>query len=320
MVLSPARVHMSSMTTDVAERSDEADAAPRRGFALGLGAYFIWGLLPFYMKAVAHLPLMEVIANRVVWSLPIAAAVLLWLRRTADFKAAVRSPRIMAMAALTACIITINWSVYIWAIASDRAMETALGYYINPLVNVLIGALLLGERLNRVQTLAVALATIAVAILTLETGSLPWVSLVLAVSFGAYGYFRKTLPVGPSQGFLLEVLILSVPASIYIVWLNATGVAHLVSGNWLDMLLLLAAGPITAIPLLMFAFGAKVLRLSTLGLMQYIAPTMLFLIAAFVFREPFGTAQLAAFALIWMALVIYTWSTLRENRAATSSR
>jgi chloramphenicol-sensitive protein RarD len=226
----------------------------------------------------------------------------------------------MAMAALTATIITFNWSLYVWAIATDRAIETALGYYINPLVNVLIGAVMLGERLNRVQTLAVGLAAVAVAILTYETGTLPWVSLALAFSFAAYGYFRKTLPLGPSQGFLLEVLILSVPASIYLVWLNASGAGHMVSSSWPDTLLLLGCGPITAIPLLMFAFGAKALRLSTLGLMQYIAPTMVFLIAVFVFHEPFGKAQLAAFGLIWFALAIYTWSTLRENRAATSSR
>lgn len=320
MVLSVGRVHMVGMSIEAIEKPGETDVTARRGFALGLGAYFLWGLLPIYMKWVAHLPLMEVVANRVIWSLPIAAAALVWLRRTADFKVAIRSPRLMAMAALTATIITFNWSLYVWAIATDRAIETALGYYINPLVNVLIGAVMLGERLNRVQTLAVGLAAVAVAILTYETGTLPWVSLALAFSFAAYGYFRKTLPLGPSQGFLLEVLILSVPASIYLVWLNASGAGHMVSSSWLDTLLLLGCGPITAIPLLMFAFGAKALRLSTLGLMQYIAPTMVFLIAVFVFHEPFGKAQLAAFALIWVALAIYTWSTLRENRAATSSR
>jgi chloramphenicol-sensitive protein RarD len=302
---------MGSMTTDVIQKPDEADAAARRGFVLGFSAYFLWGLLPLYMKWVAHLPLMEVIAHRVVWSLPIAGLVLVWLGRTADFKTALRSPRMLGMATLTACIISFNWSIYIWAIATDRAIETALGYYINPLVTVMIGALLLGERLNRVQATAVGLAAVAVAILTYENGTLPWISLALAFSFAAYGYFRKTLPVGPSQGFLLEVMILSVPAGAYIAWLLATGGDHIVHGSWLDTVLLVGCGPITAVPLLMFAFGAKALRLSTIGLMQYIAPTMLFLIAVFVFNEPFGRAQLAAFALIWIALAIYTWSTLK---------
>lgn len=304
---------MGDMNTDVIQKQGESEAAARRGFALGFSAYFLWGLLPFYMKWVAHLPLLEVVVHRVVWSVPIAALVLVWLGRTADFKAALRSPRTLAMAALTASIITFNWSIYIWAIAADRAIETALGYYINPLVTVMIGALLLGERLNRVQTLAVVLATVAVAILTYENGKLPWISLALAFSFAAYGYFRKTLPVGPSQGFLLEVMILSVPACAYIAWLVSTGTDHLVPGNWIDTALLIGCGPITAIPLLMFAFGAKALRLSTLGLMQYIAPTMVFLIAVFVFNEPFGKVQLVAFVLIWIALAIYTWSSLREK-------
>ncbi|TIV06529.1 MAG: EamA family transporter RarD, partial [Mesorhizobium sp.] len=144
----------------------EADSKARRGFLLALGAYLLWGLLPFYMKAVAHLPLAEVIAHRIVWSVPIAAAVLIWAGRTADFKAAIRSPRIISMAALTAALISVNWGIYVWAIAVDRTIETALGYYINPLVSVVVGAMLLGERLDRLQVAAVVLAAIAVAVLT----------------------------------------------------------------------------------------------------------------------------------------------------------
>jgi chloramphenicol-sensitive protein RarD len=206
----------------------DADAAARRGFLLALAAYSLWGLLPFYMKAVAHLPLAEVIAHRIIWSVPIATAVLVWLGRTADFKAAIRSPRMLAMAALTAVIISVNWGVYVWAIAVGRTVETALGYYINPLVNVVVGAVLLGERLSKAQVAAVALAAVAVVILTVEGGKLPWVSLALAFSFAAYGYFRKTLPIGPSQGFLLEVCLLSVPALLYAGWLVATGKDHFI--------------------------------------------------------------------------------------------
>ncbi len=285
---------------------------------LALGAYLLWGLLPFYMKAVAHLPLAEVIANRVVWSVPIAAAVLIWAGRTADFKAALRSPRTISMAALTAGLISINWGIYVWAISVDRTVETALGYYINPLVSVVVGAVVLGERLGRLQIAAVALAAIAVAVLTVEAGKLPWVSLALAFSFAAYGFFRKTLPIGPSQGFLLEVMLLSVPALGYIAYLIATGQDHIVSGNGIDTALLIGCGPVTSVPLLLFAFGAKLLRLSTIGIMQYIAPTMVFLIAVLVFDEPFGGVDAAAFGLIWVALAIYSWSMFRgrETRPA----
>jgi len=289
----------------------EADAKARRGFLLALAAYLLWGLLPFYMKAVAHLPLAEVIAHRIVWSVPIAAAVLVWAGRTADFKAAIRSPRTIAMAALTAALISVNWGIYVWAIAVDRTVETALGYYINPLVNVVVGALLLGERLDRLQIAAVALAAVAVTVLTIEGGKLPWVSLALAFSFAAYAFFRKTLPIGPSQGFLLEVLLLSVPALGYITFLIATGQDHFVSGTATDTALLIGCGPITSVPLLLFAFGARLLRLSTIGIMQYIAPTIVFLIAVLIFNEPFGTVQAVAFGLIWAALAMYSWSMFR---------
>lgn len=300
------------MTTQTVPTVDDSGA--RRGFVLALSAYLLWGLLPFYMKAVAHLPLAEVVAHRILWSVPIAAAVLIWLGRTADFKVALRSPRMLAMAALTATLITINWSIYVWAIAVDRTVETALGYYINPLVNVLVGALLLGERLNRLQVVAVALAAIAVIVLTVEGGKLPWVSLALAFSFAAYGFFRKTLPVGPSQGFLLEVLILSIPSLAYVIWLALAGEGHFATGNKTDTLLFMGSGIVTAVPLLLFAFGAKLLRLSTIGIMQYIAPTIVFLIAVFIFGEPFDTTQAIAFGLIWAALAIYTWSMLTASR------
>ena len=289
----------------------DADAKARRGFLLALGAYLLWGMLPFYMKAVAHLPLAEVIAHRIVWSVPIAACVLVWAGRTADFKAAIRSPRSIGMAALTATLISINWAIYVWAISVDRTVETALGYYINPLVVVVVGAVLLGERLDRLQIAAVVLAAVAVTVLTIEGGKLPWVSLALAFSFAAYGFFRKTLPIGPSQGFLLEVLLLSVPALGYIIFLIANGQDHFISSNGTDTALLIGCGPVTSVPLLLFAFGAKLLRLSTIGIMQYIAPTMVFLIAVLVFDEPFGTTQAIAFALIWTALAMYSWSMFR---------
>jgi chloramphenicol-sensitive protein RarD len=291
----------------------ERDAT--RGFLFALAAYLIWGLLPFYMKAVSHIPPVEVVAHRVVWSMPIALAVLVALGRTADLKVALRSPRMLAMAMLTAAIISLNWGIYIWAIAAGRTVETALGYYINPLVTVLLGATLLGERLDRIQIVAVGLAVLAVAVMTVESGGIPWVSLSLAFTFAAYGYFRKTLPIGPSQGFFLEVLLLLPPALGYILWLETTGRGHFLADGGANVGILLLAGPATAIPLILYAFGAKLLRISTIGIMQYIAPTMVALIAVFAFGEPFGTDRMVAFGLIGLALALYTWSALFRRRA-----
>ncbi|MCO5157019.1 MAG: EamA family transporter RarD [Aquamicrobium sp.] len=294
--------------------SSEDDAAARRGFLLAFSAYFVWGFMPFYMKAIAHIPAIEVVAHRVIWSVPVAGAVLLALGRTADLKIALRSPRTLAMAALTAALISVNWGIYIWAIAVERTVESALGYYINPLMTVLLGATLLGERLDRMQIIAIALAVVAVAVLTVESGGVPWVSLSLALTFAAYGYFRKTLPIGPSQGFFLEVLLLAAPCLAYIVWLEASGEGHFLGGSWADVGLLVLAGPFTAIPLILYGFGAKMLRISTIGIMQYITPTLIALIAVFAFGEPFGLDRMIAFALIWVALALYSWSVLFRRR------
>jgi len=304
--------------TDVAASpaADQGDTA--RGFAFAFSAYFLWGLLPFFLKAVAHIPAMEVVAHRVVWSVPIACIVLFLLGRTADVRRAFGSPRTLLLAALTAAIISANWGLYVWAIAADRALDTALGYYINPLVSIAMAAVLLGEKLTRLQLAAVALATIAVVVLTVETGGLPWLSLLLAVTFAVYGFLRKTLPIGPSQGFFLEVLILSVPALAYIVWLQWTGQGHFNAGQPEDMALLLACGPVTAGPFLLYAFGAKLLRYATIGIMQYIAPSMVFITAVFIFKEPFSSEQAIAFALIWTALVLYTWPMLRRAKVTAA--
>ncbi len=285
-----------------------------RGFAFALTAYLLWGFLPFYMKAVEHIPALEVIAHRILWSVPIAGAVLLAIGRTADLKAALRSPRVLAMACVTAALITINWAFSVWAIANDRALDTALGYFINPLVSIFMGAVMLKERLNPVQIAAIGLAALAVAILTYDAGTLPWVALGLAFSWGFYAFFRKTLPVGPNQGFFLEVLLLSLPALGYVIYVEATGQGHFLAGNLYDSVVLACAGLVTAVPLMIYANGAKLLKLSTIGIMQYIAPTMIFVIAVFIFKEPFGTAKMIAFPLIWLALALYTASMIRQYR------
>ena len=287
-----------------------------RGFGFALTAYLLWGFLPLYMKAVAHISPAEIIAHRVIWSLPVAGAVLIWLGRTADILPALRNPRMLAMAACTAALITVNWGIYVWAIGSGHALDAALGYYINPLFSVFLGAALLGERLTLTQKLAIGLAAIAVAVLTFESGKLPVAALGLTVSWGIYAYLKKSLPIGPNQGFFLEVLILSPFAAGYILWAAITGHGHFFAGVPFDTGMLLCAGFITAVPLMIYANGAKLLRLSTIGILQYIAPTMIFLMAVLVFNEPFGTARMIAFPMIWVALLIYTTSMVRTARAA----
>lgn len=293
-----------------------------RGFLLAAIAYVMWGFLPFFMKGIAHIPAAEVVAHRIVWSVPLVGAYILWLGRTEDLKAALRSFRMLRMAALTALLVTFNWGIYVWSIAVGRTLEAALGYYINPLFSIFLGAVLLKEKLSRAQMVAIALAAAAVAIVAYDGGGLPWVSLGLCVSWGFYAFFRKTLPIGPNQGFFLEVLLLSVPSLLFILYLEASGQGHFGDTGPADVVWLLSSGLVTAVPLLFYANGAKLLRLSTIGIMQYIAPSMVFLIAVFIFGEPFGMVKLFAFVLIWAALVVYTSSmvlTSRANRRATSA-
>ncbi len=293
------------------ENPDNTDSA--RGFGFALTAYLLWGFLPLYMKAMAHISPMEVIAHRVIWSVPIAGAVLWWLGRTADLRVALRSPRMVAMGALTAALISVNWGIYVWAIGSGHALDAALGYYINPLFSVGLGALLLGERLGRAQIAAIALAAVAVVILTVAQGSVPVVALSLTVTWGFYAYLKKSLPLGPNQGFMLEVLILLPFALAYVAWLVWQGAGHFGAVST-DTWLLLGCGIVTAGPLMIYANGAKLLRLTTIAMMQYIAPTMIFLTAVFWFDEPFGTARAIAFPMIWGALVIFTGSLIWGHR------
>jgi chloramphenicol-sensitive protein RarD len=283
------------------------------GFLFALSAYLLWGFLPLYMKALSHISPAEVIAHRILWSIPVAGLLLIVLKRTDDLKKAIRNPRMLGMAAVTATLISVNWGIYVWAIGAGHALDTALGYFINPLFSILMGAVLLKEKLKRTQIAALALVVLAVVILTVEAGRLPIVALALTFSWGFYAFFRKTLPIGPNQGFLLEVLLLSPIALGYLVYLNLFGEGHFLMGNVTDTVLLASAGFVTAVPLILYANGAKLLRLSTIGIMQYIAPSMIFITAVFVFHEPFSTAKAVAFPLIWVALVIYTLPMLKRR-------
>jgi chloramphenicol-sensitive protein RarD len=301
--------------------ADPIPAAPRNedslsGFMFALAAYLLWGFLPLYMKALAHIPPVEVVAHRILWSVPVAVAVLWWLGRTSDLRAALTSPRMLGMGAMTAALVSVNWGIYVWAIGSGHALDAALGYYINPLFSIFLGAVLLRERIGRWQGVAIALAAVAVAILTWEAGTLPVVALALTVTWGFYAFLKKWLPIGPNQGFALEVLILLPVALAYLAWLWGSGAAHFAQGVALDDALLLGCGIVTAGPLMLYANGAKRLRLSTIAIMQYIAPTMIFLTAVFVFDEPFSSVKLLAFGLIWAALVVYSLPLLAARARA----
>ena len=293
--------------------SDRNTDTPK-GLILAVTAYVMWGFLPLYLKALAHIGPVEVVAHRVIWSVPIAGLLLVVLGRTSDLKAALRNPRMLGMAALTAGLVSVNWAIYVWAISSGHALDAALGYYINPLFSIALGAVLLREPLSRTQMFAVGLAALGVLVLVVQAGRLPWAALGLMVSWGFYAFFKRSLPIGPNQGFLLEVLILLVPALAYVTWLGATGIAHFgVLAS--DMMLLVGAGIVTAVPLLVYANGAKLVRLSTMGILQYIAPTMIFITAVTLFGEQMDSARMIAFPLIWAALVVYSIPVIRQIRS-----
>ena len=283
------------------------------GLAFAMTAYGMWGFLPLYMKMVAHISPAEVVVHRILWSVPIAGLLLILLGRTKDLVVALRTPKTLAMGAVTAVLISLNWGIYVWAIGSGHAIDAALGYYINPLFSVALGALLLGERLTRAQMIAIGLAAFAVVILTVQAGSLPWAAVGLTVTWGFYAFFKKSLPVGPNQGFMLEVLILTIPALGFLFYLVASGESHFALTG-ADTALLMGCGVVTAVPLIIYANGAKLLRLSTIGILQYVAPTMIFLVAVFVFGEEFDRARQIAFPLIWAALVIYSISLVSQMR------
>ncbi|MEX6505478.1 EamA family transporter RarD [Jiella sp. M17.18] len=294
-----------------------AQADRARGLSYALTAYTLWGgIFPLYMKLLDHLSPFEIVAHRIIWAIPFAALILSRQHLLRDVGCHFRNPRTLALAALTATLISVNWGTYVYAIVAGHAVAAALGYYINPLVNVLLAAIFLGERPSRLQSVAILLAAIGVGVMTVKAGGLPWISLVLAGSFGTYGLLRKTVPVGASEGFFLEVVILFIP-SLLMLWL-LPGERHFGANGW-ETALLVGAGPLTAVPLILFAAGARLLSFATVGILQYIVPTLLVLIAVLVFGEPFDLWKLVAFAFIWSALAIYSVTLFRRRRQPNAS-
>jgi chloramphenicol-sensitive protein RarD len=293
----------------------EARAESRRGVVYALLAYGLWGFYGLFFGAVIHIPLLEILAHRAFWSVPVAVGVLWALGKLSDVALVLADRRLVMRLLVTSFFLAVNWTVMVWAVSVDRTLEASLGYYINPLLNVVIGFVMLNERLTPPQVVAVAIAGIAVAMQTLLAGVFPWVALVLAGSFATYGYLRKTMPIGPVQGFLVEALVVSVVGVGIVAWLGWHSEMRF-GASTSDTLLLIAAGPITALPLMWFTAAARRIRLGTLGLLQYIAPSGLFLTAILVFGEPLDGWGLATFVLIWVALAIYSAEALRIDRSA----
>lgn len=276
-----------------------------RGIAYASAAYLLWGVFPIYFKALQGVGALEILGHRIVWSLAVCAILLLAMRHGRWLAEALRQPRILAWFGLSGLTVAINWLVYIWAVNSGRVVDASLGYFINPLVNVLIGAVFLHERLRRAQWLAVGVAAAGVAWLTWQAGTLPWIGLILALSFGFYGLLRKTAALGAIEGLTLETLLLTPIAAAYLLWLLHSGQSEFATGDSTTRLLLLAAGPVTAAPLLLFAAGARRIPLSTLGLLQYLGPSLQLLLGVWLYDEPFAERAFG-YVLIWIALAVFT--------------
>jgi len=290
----------------MAAKKSKIRSEPLLGLMYAGSAFLIWGLSPVYWKALDAVPPLEIIMHRVVWSFLFLMGLILLQRRQNEFLSVLKNGRMLLTLMFTAIIVSANWLLYIWAVNNNYLIEASLGYYINPLVNVVLGLVFLQERLRKPQILAVLLAAGGVMYLTISYGQFPWISLTLAVSFGFYGLIRKVAPVGALVGLAVETMLLSPPAVIYLIYLNSQGADTILRVSLKLDLLLIGCAPLTAAPLLFFTLGAKRLYLSTLGLMQYIGPSGMFLLALFYYNEPFSTAQIWTFALIWAALVIYS--------------
>lgn len=288
-----------------ADRSSPPPQSPA-GVACAVGAYLIWGLNPIYFKVVQAVPAFEILMHRMVWSFAFLLPIVVVMRRWPEFKSVVFNRRTLLILLSTTILVSSNWFVYIWAINTGRILQTSLGYYINPLINVLLGMVLLGERLRRAQILAVCLAAVGVIYLTVEIGVLPWIALFLAVSFGFYGLIRKVAPVNALVGLTVETMLLSIPATAYLLYLHVDGGGAFLQGSPRLDILLMCAALVTALPLLLFTTGARKIHFITIGILQYIAPSCTFLLALFIYDEPFRGAQLLTFALIWLALAIFT--------------
>ncbi len=277
----------------------------RTGILSAASAFLCWGLFPLYFHAIGEVPPLQILAHRMLWSL-LFLLIVLAVRRQWAWLHLLRRPRVVGSFIASAILLSVNWLIYIWAVNNGHVIEASLGYFINPLVNISLGYLLLKERLRPAQWMAIAVAALGVAWLTWQAGTVPWIALALAFSFGGYGLLRKTAALGALEGLSFETMVLFPLAAAYVIWLTVHGQnAFINTDSTSTRLLLAAAGPITAIPLLLFASGARQIPLSVLGLLQYLSPTLQFLLGVWIFHEAFTADRLVGFVLIWGALALF---------------
>ena len=293
-----------------------------RGFAAALGAFIVWGLFPLYLKPLHAVGTLEVIAHRVTWSCVFIFIWMLVRGELGQVRATLTNPALLWRLCISAGLITVNWVVYVYAVANGHVVETSLGYFINPLLNVVLGLVFLRERLNPAQWISVGLATVAVLYMSVISGNPPWISLTLAAAFGLYGFVRKVIPVEALPGLAVETFLLLPVAAGYLIWLEMTHVGALGhSGGVIDAMLV-AAGPITAVPLFLFAYGARLIPYSAMGLIQYVAPSLQLALGLVVFGESLEHSRAVGLALIWVGLAIYTvdgiWRTRPRRSAVTA--
>lgn len=289
----------------------------RQGAIYALAAFLLWGLSPIYFKLMTRLPALELLAHRTLWAALLLGVAIAFFGRWRVVIAAVSTRRLFGTLIASAILLGVNWWIFIWAINAGFILQVSLGYYINPLVNVLLGVVFLGERLRKLQWVAAGLAAMGVAAMSIGVGVFPWISLFLAGSFGTYGLLRKVMPIDALSGVFVESVILAPMALLFLGYLAIAGSGHLGGGDVSFDALIVASGAVTAIPLLCFVAGARRLRLASLGFIQYLAPTCHFILAVFVYDEAFSGRHFASFALIWTALGLYTFDTLRRERTTT---
>lgn len=290
-----------------------------RGVLYGISAYLMWGFFPIYFKALQVVPSLEIMLHRVVWSFIFIASLIILRREWPKLKESLRNPRLLLVYTLSALLLATNWLVYIYGINSGQVVETSLGYFINPLVSVALGVIILRERLRPLQWAAIGIAALAVIYLTVQVGSPPWIALALAFSFGLYGLIKKIAPLGALQGLSLETALLFLPAALYLLYSYFQGTGAFGREGLSVTILLALAGIITALPLLLFSSAARAISLTLLGILQYIAPTVQFLLGIFLYNELFTLTRLVGFSLIWVALLIFTFEGLNERRKRITS-
>jgi chloramphenicol-sensitive protein RarD len=285
-----------------------------KGVLFAILAHLVWGAMAVYFGFLRHISPVEIAVHRGLWSLPLAIIIVWWLGQFPEVRKAAANPKIIGIMALCGGLIVFNWGFYVWSIMMGRTLESSLGYYINPLLNVVAGYLFLGERFKPAQLVAIGLAVIAVLVQTIASGTVPWLGLMLASTFCLYGFLRKTVPVGATEGFLIEIAIISLPLLGAQIWLMNSGAAFF-GGNMSDTMLLIGCGVLTTAALVCFAASIKRIRYSTAGLLQYISPSLVFLTAVFIFGEPMDVWKLTSFVIIWVALAVFSWSAIRDERA-----